>query len=778
MKNKIDRFIQDYKKALLTNTINLLGMAIGLAVVILIGWWTLVELSFDRFHDGVDETYRVMVEGVYNDEKDIDPTVSPCFSTELPKMMPDIKEFTSVVQESVKMVKAEGKSFYQSDIGMASSNFFTFFDFPLLFGDKNQCLNAYDKIVIDEVTALKLYGKRDAIGKIFEFQGHTFKVSAIMKEMPSNSSIRLRVVGSVAFIYKAYPWARATWSGFDRFSTYYKFIPRTDLAALADKMTKKIYEVEPEEQRNKVKVIFQPLKEVHLYSPSDRYKRLIILVSLATLILVISCLNFSNLFVFTSLSQLKRIAIRRIYGASTFSIIRSLYWRSLVYVLLSCGLGLILSVGMSSLFNEVLGTVIHFDFTNPILWAFLFIVIIIVSVVTTLYPACVVLKSNEIESLKGTALHVGNKKVQKLFIVVQFTVSIALLSYVMMVNQQFRFLDQRDNGLKQDNVVFFNALGEMPKKYQLFKKFVTNSDNQQGCCYSSTSPASWDDGVMVALATTPTDKIHAEYAWVSRNYFDFLGIDVQGDCFDSSKECNNLVVINRAAVERLHLKDAIGKRVILTGETFLVAGVTSEVHRDPFNALDYPLVYRYYSFTNLSADDYIMVRTTGESQTALRWVEAQWNKVNPNLPFRYEILSETFKLKYAHQNNQNRMMSLLMIIALIISLIGMFAMANFTVESRRKEFAIRRVNGASTAKIFALQVLDFMIPIFLSYILSIPLFLFFSDQFLSLFAFKVTIGVWNYIIPLVIVLSVSLVAVLFQCIKASRTNPIEVLRYE
>ncbi|MDC1105207.1 ABC transporter permease [Prolixibacteraceae bacterium] len=778
MINKINRFIQDYKKSLLTNTINLLGMAIGLAAVILIGWWSLVELSFDRFHKDVEETYRVVVQGEYNGKRDIDITVSPCFSTALPKMMPNIKVYTSIAKDGVKLVQADGKSFYQSGVGMASRNFFTFFDFPLLYGDKAQCLNAPNKIVIDEAVALKLYGTKEAIGKVFEFEGHAFIVSAIMKEMPVNSTIRLHVVGAVDFIFKKYPWASTTWFGFDRFATYYKFMPRTNRSALAEKMKQKIYEVDEDEKRHKTSIVFQPLKEVHLYGPSESYKRLYVLVSLAWVILVVSCLNFSNLFVFTSFSQLKRIAIRRIYGASSFSIVRSLLGRSFVYVLASCGVGMFLSIAMIEMFNEMMNTSILFDFANPMLWIFLISVVFIVSMITTCYPAWVILRTNEIEGIKGLHQSVGSKKVQKLFIVIQFTISIALLSFVMVVNQQFDYLNQRELGLKKDNVMLLSALGQMPEKYSLFRDFVVGQEESLDCCYAFSSPAIWKDGTMIASEATPNDKVHVEYTYVSRNYFDFFGIKVHGECFNTTKSHNDLVVLNRAAAEQLQLKDPKGKRVNINGKIYTVAGVTLDVHRDPFKPFDYPLVYRFLPPKYLSNTHYIMVRTKGETENEVKRVEAHWNRINPNIPFKYSFLSDVFKLKYKTEYNQNRMMSWLVLIALVISLIGMFAMANFTVENRMKEFAIRRVNGATITQIFTLQLFDFMGPIILSYILSIPLFLYFSDQFLPLFAFNVSIGLSNYIIPLFAVLIISLLAVLIQCIKASQVNPVLILRYE
>ncbi|QZE15916.1 ABC transporter permease [Halosquirtibacter laminarini] len=777
-KNKIKHIIQDYQKESLTNSINLLGMAIGLAVVILIGWWTVMEFSFDRFHEDYKEIYLVKTEGVYNEKRDVDISVPPSFSTEVPGMYPNIKACATVFNDGDKILEIDNKQFYQNGIGMVSNNFFTFFHFPLLYGDPKTCLDDPNNIVIDEVLALKLFGTKNAVGKRIRFQGNTFHVSAVMKEMPVNSSIRLHLVGSTDYVYKLYPWARTTWSGFDRFYTFYKFTPNTNREELANSITQKIYEKEPDDKKYQVKASFQPIEEMHLYGPSEQYRQLFAIMGVAAIIFIISCLNFSNLFMFTALSQQKSIAIRRIHGASTFSIIKLLYQKSLFYVFISCVVGVFISIWMTTTFNELMSTNLYFDFANPILWGFLLIVIVVVSTLCILYPVWQILHGNEVDRLRGQSTTIGNKKVQKIFLVLQFTVSIALLSFVILVQKQFDYLDKRENGLKKENVLIFHAQGEISNKYELFSHLVNPKNSNTRICYSTASPASWNDGVMVSPLNKPEEEIHTEYVWTSKNYFDFFDIHVVGDCFKNTGTANELVVLNSTAVKRLHLVDPIGKKLKINDKTVIISGVTKGVHRDPYQTEDYPIVYRHIPEKNINTYDYIMVRTKDEKKASIQWVEKQWQEINPNIPFRYQFISEAFKSKYSHLNNLTKLINTLMVIALIISLIGMFAIANFTIQSRTKEFAIRRVNGASTEKIFVSQVIDFMIPIFGSYLLSIPLFLYFGELFLSLFAFKVSIGVANYLIPFIAVLIVSFIAVLFQCIKASRTNPIEVLRHE
>ncbi|QZT38450.1 ABC transporter permease [Halosquirtibacter xylanolyticus] len=779
MKRKIARFIYDFKRELLSNSISILGLSIGLTTVILTSCWAMFEYSYDRFNDDFEKIYCVNARILYKGKKMQDNTLGSAYYLEAPKMMPEIESAAMVCQRNATLISYGTKKVMQNGIVAVSSNFFSFFTYPFLYGDPTSCLEKINHVVIDRETAIKIFGALNVIGKNMTYRGHLLQVSGVIENMPRNSHLQVHMLFNRETLYKFNPKWIDSWVYNDMFATYYKLGDHVDKNKLAKKIEAEVYDHCEGAKTFKIEVYLSSLEAQHLYNDENSIvaKQIHTLGFLSIIILIIACVNFSNVFISISILDGKRVALYKLFGASRWHIMYQYFKKVLVYVVIATIIALFMSYHLTSLFNEVFHADVELDFGNPSLWGLLLGAILFTTFISVLYPALWLSNYSIIDILSGRFRKVGKNVVQYLFMILQFVISIAFMIYVMGIERQLEFIESRNVGLKKENVIYFHAANNPTRCYEYFSQEAKRDDHLKEVCFASTLPSFFMSGNMAAPITDKENQFLVEQKKVSKNYMEFFGIEMTGQRFGSTVR-DKSVIVNESMVHKLNLKEPLNKPFYLGDNKYIIQGVVKGIHYNYTDMVQYPVLYLPVDESQIKRYFTIMVRVDNESKENLQLVNTIWHKLEPNLDIYPSYLSESFGRLYQSQKDQRRMFSTAMVLAFLLSILGMFAMANLSVVMRQREFAIRRVNGATSRQIFLLQWFSFMKPIIISYVIALPIAYLFIERFLEDFALKVTIGIGVYLITALIVLFTTFVTVFYQGVKASRTNPIEVLRYE
>ncbi|MDC1105206.1 ABC transporter permease [Prolixibacteraceae bacterium] len=779
MKRKITRFIDDFKRDLLSNSISILGLTIGLTTVILTSCWAIYENSYDRFNEDYHKIYCVNIRVLHKGKEMQDHTLGSAYYLEAPKMMPEIESAAMVCERNATLVSYGNKKVVQDGIVAVSSNFFSFFTYPFLYGDPCSCLEKINQVVIDRNTAIKIFGVLDVIGKHIEYHGHRLQVSGVIENMPRNSHLRAHMFFNRKTLYKFNPNWLDSWLYNDMFATYFKLSDKVDKDKLATKLATEVYAHCEGAKAFKLEVFLQSLRVQHLYNNMDSSvaKQIYTLSLLSLIILIIACVNFSNVFISISILDGKKVALYKLYGASRGHIMYLYFKKVLVYVVLSTAMALCVAYHLIPLFNELFHVEVAFQFGNYRLWGLLVIAILFTTSVSVLYPALWLSNYSIIDILSGRFRKVGKSVLQYIFMILQFVISIAFMIYVMGMECQLDFIAGRDVGLNKDNVIHFKVANKPTRCYEYFLQTAKSNDHIKEVCFASTIPTSFIRGNMASPITDKENQFLVEEKRVSENYMDFFEIEVVGQRFTGSTP-DRSVMVNASLAQKLNLKDPLKKQFFFGGSKYTIQGVVESVHYNFTDRIQYPVLYSPVDPSEIKEHFSIMIRVDEESKENLQLVNTIWHQLEPNLDIYPSYLSDSFGRLYQSQKDQKRMFTTAMVFAFLLSILGMFAMANLSVVMRQREFAIRRVNGATSKQIFLLQWFTFMKPIIISFVIALPIAYFFIERFLEGFALKVDLGVGIYIITALIVLFVAFMTVLYQGIKASKTNPIEILRYE
>ena len=782
--------------------INIFGLAIGIAACLLILQYVRFELSYDNFHEKGDRIFRVQ-QNRYNDGK-----LSTQWAAGAAGIGPAAKQSIPEIESFAKLTKTGGVILYNNEkfreerMYFANDAFLPMFSYKVIKGKAEGALTEPNTAVITASAAKKYFGDEEPIGKtISRNKRQDYKITAVVADMPANTHLKFEVLLSFATFVKLTSSDAETKFDWDGFYTYLLLKPGADPKVVETKIARLIQDrigAEMKQRNEAVIYNLQPLKDIHLYSnymaeaePNGNGKSVQFLLMISIFIIVIAWINYINLSTARSLDRAKEVGIRKVMGSYRSQLIRQFLFESLLINFFAVALAFLLVIISLPLFNSLTGKEVSFSLlTDSKFWLALSAIFIGGTFLSGLYPAFVLSSFKPIEVLKGKLIKTKHGSfLRQSLVILQFAASVALMVGTYSVYRQLSYMQQQDLGINIDQTLVLRGPSVTDSTYtdqlNAFKNEMLTLPGVRVVTASSDVPGhkvGWNAGGIRLVGSDPGKSNQYRVIGIDYDFIEAYGLKIlKGRNFSPQHGTDpQSVLFNEAAVKLMgfnKLEDALNKRIEFWGEQYTIIGVVSNHHqqslREAYDAHIFRLIPdndNFYSLkmqaTNVSWDD--VIKTT----------ETKWVKFFPGNPFEYFFLDDHFQEQYKADKQFGKTFGLFAVLAIIVACLGLFGLASFVTTQRTKEIGIRKISGAGIPNILLLLTKDFIKPILIAFAIATPISYYLVSQWLENYAFKISISPWMFIIPALIILTIALITISTQTIKAATANPVKSLRTE
>nr|WP_315402110.1 ABC transporter permease [uncultured Sphingobacterium sp.] len=766
-------------------TINIIGLAIGMAAVLLIGIWVQNQSKYDNFYSNKDNLYRLW--NKYEDQGEISMqniTSGPASLT-LKAEYPEVEQAARVYWSMDRLLSfADNK--IKSKGTEVDPSFMEMFDFKLLSGNRNQLLNGPQNIILTESLSKKIFGDTDPLNKTLILDNkEPYQVSGIIADLPSNTDFDFTYLIPLTKADQYSPkWNNIT------FMTYIQLKDGTDVAAF----NKKLKNIIAKKTNNELKgsLFLYPLSQMHLYSKFEqgvpvggKIDQVKLVAGLGFLILLIACINFINLSTARSQKRAKEVAVRKVVGAQRSSLVAQFLTESVLLSLISG----ILAIGLTSLslplFNKVLDKPLDFSFGDPMIWISLLGIILLTGILAGLYPAFVLSSFKPIKSLK---IFGKSRKFafsfREVLVIFQFGIALILIIATLIVHRQIEYAGKRDVGYSPSQLIEIPMEGDMTKNYEVIKSELINKNIAQAVTrtgWSITQNNATSSGNFSWEGSTPEQgkKIVFNIGKSESDFVKTLGLKVlEGRDIDFERLASDSmsVLVNEAAIKEMKLKNPIGSILKWGSNTFTIIGVINDyISGSPYSPVT-PLLIHPAKEWMLN----MVVRTNPSSpvEQNLKQIEQVLKKFNPAYPFEYKFVDQRFASKFKEQQQTAQLALIFSALAIFISCLGLFGLVSYIAELRTKEIGIRKVLGASVTGITAMLSRDFVKLVLIAILIASPIAWWIMNKWLQDFSYRIEIQWWVFALSGIAALTIAIITVSTQAIKAANTNPVKTLRDE
>ncbi|HEV2481746.1 MAG TPA: ABC transporter permease [Puia sp.] len=773
--------------------INIAGLTTGITVCMMIFLFVMHEFSFDNFHTNGKNIYRVM--------RTFDPNVPPVPYLSGPYAAALWNDFHNEIRHIVRVMPDNdlftynNRPFNEKKVLIVDSNFFSFFSFPLLRGNPATVLADPNSVVLTETTAKKYFGNEDPIGKVLEMNTNQnyrkLKVTGIARDVPSNSHLDFDIVFPLSY-YENQPWMHF-WLNNDNF-TYVMLDPQVSPQTVAKQfpafMNKYLKET-MEQTGIHYELALRPLREIYFERSSSfdqvRHgdKRVVyVFLSIAALILIIACINFMNLSTIRAAERSREVGLRKVMGALRNTLTWQFLGESVLMTVISCMLSIALLFLLMPVYDDLLGYTLEIPYNQWYLYAFLLGTVLVVGLLAGSYPALILSRFTPIEALKGKLKSgKGGTIFRHALVVVQFGISVFLITGTLIINKQMHFVKNRQLGYNQDQALviridnndFYNHMKSFKQELQ------ANSD------IASVSMMSGEPGGFFDQHTFNVEG-HGDKVWQGRTEFadvDFvktLGLKiVAGRDLSAQYPTDSLlaVLINAKAAQDLGWtpQQALGKWIKNTVRDSLPRRVVGVVGNFNFTSLKEnigPLIIS----PGVDRRVAVVRLRSGDMQNDLAIVKKAYAAAAPAYPFEYTFLDQKFDQLYKKDIRQQTILSIFSGLAIIIACLGLFGLASFTAARRTREIGVRKVLGSSVRNIVLLLSKELLSPVMLATLIAIPIAYMVMSNWLQGFAYRTPMYWWIFVLAAVITVAIALITVSIKALKAALANPTHSLRSE
>jgi putative ABC transport system permease protein len=788
--------------------LNVLGLAIGLACCILIALFVFDELSYDSYPANAKDIYRVEIHLLANNGVVTYPNVDIAVGEGIKNAFPQVKRYTRFFPAGTGYWANGDRQFKEEKMAFADSNFFSFFSLPLVEGKATTALTEPNSIVISRALAKKYFGDAEAMGKYVMAGQFPFKVTGVMEEMPGNSHFHFDGLISMATEHPT----RYTWSNV-QYYTYLQLDKGADPKKIEAGMPKLVAKyVVPEVQHdeavslaeaqksiNTFLFVLQPLRNIHFYGVSSSelehngdIKYVYIFSALAVFILVLACVNFTNLSTAIALRRGKEVGIRKVMGSLKSQLVSQFLMEAvlLTFFALLVAIGLVLV--LLPYFNQLAGK--HFTIGGLLHFRTL-AVLLALGLVTGIcaggYPAFFLSSFNAIRVLKGAVSTVksGGIPLRSGLVVFQFFVSTSLIIGTLIVYRQLQYMQEQKLGYDKDQVVFVqdvNLLGDGDARLAFRQQVVQDSRVVDASIGMQIPGNSLMGGALLypkeKQANGSSSVIPASTYVIDYDYIATMGMKiVRGRNFSRdfpSDSTESSVIINESAVRELgwdHI-DPIGKIVVgSNNDEHKVVGVVADFNYVSLKQKIEPLMML---FARAPYGGLIVKVNTRDMAGFLKDLEHRWKALKPGAPFSYYFVDDKFAALYSGERKTAHLFELFAALAIVIACLGLFGLAAFATEQRAKEIGIRKVLGATVPQMLGLVAREFLLLVGLSFVLAVPFTWWAMHSWLQDFAYREPFAGWEFLLPGLMTLLIALITVSARAVRAALANPIKVLRSE
>ena len=763
------------------SAINIGGLAVGLAVAFIIMAWVKDEVSYDKFHKELPKIFAVMQNIKQGGEVLTTQSVPGPLAEDLRSEVPEVQYAARVSYGAQQLISVDGKNIYENGI-YAEPDYFQIMTFPSINGDPVAALKETNSIVITESTAKELFGKDDPINKIIKYNNQqTFKVGAVIKDIPSNSTYSFDVVLPFSAYEKDNSYGLSRWDN-NFILTWIKLNSGTNIEGLNTKLTHIIQE----KQSSEVGELFAyPLADIAMNGnfkngkPSGgRIEMLIMMGGLALFVLLIACVNFMNLSTARGERRAREVGVRKSIGASRKNLIVQFLSEAFLVTLLALLIGFAIAELLLPGFNSLTGKNASLDVSNWKILTALLVTALVTGLFSGIYPAFYLSRFQPVKVLKGVITDSkGKSMLRKGLVTFQFVISTFLIIVTLVINKQVKYGQERTIGYNQQNLIEIPARGDMQDKFDLLRNKLLQIPNVESVSASSDNMVSYNGSSNTVQwpGKTSDQDFNFFITTVQYDWTKTTGIKIlEGRDFSQEYASDTLAcILNKAAVKKMQLKDpVIGTKV----DNHMVIGVIDDfTYNDVFSSPS-PMI----AFLSKGSMSHFFVKLNGDVnwKQNLSAIEKAVKQTNPDYPFEYQLTEEVYDRKFTGIRSGVQFSSMVGVLAIIVSCLGLFALSVFIAERRTKEIGIRKVLGASVANIWLSLSKDFLKPVLLAFVIAAPIAALVMQKMLSSMEHHIGLSIWIFASAGAMVILLALLIVSFQGIKAAIANPVKSLRTE
>ncbi|MFO8235402.1 MAG: ABC transporter permease [Bacteroidales bacterium] len=787
LKNYLKTAFRNIKRNKVYSFINIVGLSIGVALFIIISLFIHSEMNYDKFNENIDRIYRL--------DKDDWGILGTAYGPDVKSNFPEVEDFVrfslSNLNNPLVSVDESDREQRIQDFTFADSQVFDVFTFNFIEGNPETALqNPYD-VVLTESVAKKLFGNSNPVGKTIELENkHLFTVTGVIEDI-KRFHLNVNAIAEFSTLEKINKNPEflndyGSWN----YPNYLLIKEGANIEELEEIFSSHFEDIFRKEFNSDQEMNF------HLTEMSDIYfdtntkyeigvnhgnlKFIYVFIAIAVFILFIASINFINLTTAKAASRAKEVGLRKVVGGRRKQLIGQFLSESVLISLIA----FILALGLVELllpqFNHLLqGEISNHYFREPFFWLIFLSGILVVGVISGLYPSFYLTSFNPVSVMKGEQTR-GKKGsgFRRGLTIFQFFISVILIIGTLTIYQQINFMKNKDLGFEKEQLVYFSLTKELADQKQVFKEELLKNPDIQAVSFASqpagriTWQESWQlNGETKQFTFQPADP----------DYVDVMGLEMaEGENFSwdrSAQKGRSSILLNEAAVEFFGLKDPVGKS-IQTGSNYwddvTVIGVLEDFHYNSLHNKIAPLVIAWDERGHTAN---IKIKGNNIEET-IDYLRTSWNLFVSDYPFEYNFLDEAFDRQYKDDERFGSLFTYFAFFAIFIACLGLYGLSLYATLQRRKEIGVRKANGAKSNNIVRLFLKEFSMNVLIANLIAWPTAYFLMDNWLNNFPYRIDVQMWIFAVALVISLVIAVLTVSYNTIKAANTNPAYTLRDE
>lgn len=768
------------------SSLNIVGLAAGMAVAILIGLWVWDELSFNKYHKNYDRITQVMVEATNNNEIFTGSTVSIPMGYELrDKYAADFKHIALVSNESDHVV-AIGDKRISSHAIWAQESFPSMFSLEMVYGSGN-VLNDPSSMLIAESVATALFNKTDPVNQTIRIDNKfDMKVAGVYKDLPDNTKFReLKMILPWKKYLETAEWVRnaETQWGNHMCNLYAELMPNANIETVNAKI-KSI--PTPHIEWSKEEIMLHPMSKWHLHSEFKNGKivggkiSLVRLMSvIGVFVLLLACINFMNLSTARSGKRSREVGIRKTIGSLRGQLVAQFLSESLTTALFALVLGLILVRLALPFFNGLSDKEMMIPWSNAIFWLLILGFTIITGLVSGSYPAFYLSSFKPIKVLKGTFKNgPASSLPRKILVVSQFAVSVALIIGTVIVYQQVQYASNRPVGYTREGLVVVKInTPDLWGRFDVLRNDLISTGAVADMALSNSEPTRvWSNNIVEWKGKDPSFVFSPGTIAVSHDFGNTVQWKVlEGRDFSRSHPSDTFAfILNETAVKMTGFKDPVGKTISWLGKEHEIIGVVKDmVMESPYQPIRPTIFHLNPYWASLFT---IRIKPTISLSDGLAKIESVFKKHNPASPFIYKLNDDEYAKKFEDEKRIANLTTVFATLAIAISCLGLFGLASYVAEQRTKEIGIRKVLGASVFNLWRMLSKDFVALVIIACGIAIPVAYYFLNDWLQQFDYRTTISWWIFAAATLGAILITLFTVTWQALKAAVLSPVKSLK--
>jgi putative ABC transport system permease protein len=774
--------------------INIAGLSVGMAVAMLIGLWIWDELSFNKYHENYDRIAQVMEQKTMNGVINTSVAVSQPLGPALQKNYgSDFKHIVMASWTDSHFLAVDDKKIsYTGDFMSAEGP--EMFTLKMLKG-KRSGLSDPSSVLLSSSVASALFGNIEPLGQLVKLDNvASFKVAGVYEDLPKNSSLHnIAFIAPWDYYVASHDWvkkSRDNWNE-NSFQTYVQLSDNADAQKVSAKIKDiKLRNINSGDAKSNPLILLQPMRNWHLYSEfkngintGGAIEYVWMFGIIGIFVLVLACINFMNLSTAKSEKRAKEVGIRKAVGSLRTQLVNQFFSESLLTATIAFCVALILAAIALQFFNELSQKNISIPWRNPFFWIACMMFTLFTGTIAGIYPALYLSSFSPVKVLKGT-FKAGRAAAipRRILVTAQFAVSVILIIGTIIVFKQIQFAKNRPVGYNRNLLIALEMSGtdDLEKHFPALESELNASGVITG----------------IAEASSPMTGIHnsrSDLTWKEKDpnvSYDFANIRVTSDYGkttswqllagrDFSSQFltdSSAVILNEAAVKYMGLTHPLGEIITFKNKDHVVIGIVKDmIMQSPYEPAKQTLFYLGSS----DFDDVILrINPAISIHEGLSKIAAICKKYAPSVPFAYNFVDQDYARKFNNEERIGKVASVLALLAIFISCLGLFGMASFMAEQRTKEIGVRKVLGASVLNLWKLLSREFVILVLFAFVIATPLAYYFMHNWLQNYQYRTTLSWWIFAATGVGALMITLITVSFQSVKAAMTNPVRSLRTE